>query len=137
MKIFLFILLNFITFYSYASTDYKKPQSPNELHQLFAEYFSKQDIYGLGTLFHEDAIFVLDAQGNLARGPKAINTILKGYFQGDVEMLTHDVSIHINGDTALIRSEWEIVGGSKGTALEVMRYVDGGWLYVIDNPNGF
>ncbi|MCF7494918.1 nuclear transport factor 2 family protein [Vibrio splendidus] len=137
MKILLFVVLNLITFYSYASTDYKKPQSPTELHQLFAEYFSKQDIDGLGTLFHQDAIFVLDNQGNLARGPKAIKPILKSYLQGDVEMLTHDVSIHINGDTALIRSDWEIVGGPKGTALEVMKYIDGGWLYVIDNPNGF
>ncbi|MCG6221104.1 DUF4440 domain-containing protein, partial [Vibrio diabolicus] len=33
--------------------------------------------------------------------------------------------------------EWEISNTMTGTALEVMRYVDGGWVYIIDNPNGF
>ncbi|MEZ8404984.1 DUF4440 domain-containing protein, partial [Vibrio splendidus] len=75
---------------------------------------------------------------NTDKSPRGfVGRILKSYLQGDVEMLTHDVSIHINGNTALIRSDWEIVGGPKGTALEVMKYIDGGWLYVIDNPNGF
>ncbi|MGF1823580.1 nuclear transport factor 2 family protein [Vibrio splendidus] len=137
MKTFLLFVLSSITFYSYASIDYKKPQTPKELHQLFSEYFSEQDVAGLVTLFHEDAIFILNSQGDFAKGPKAIKPILKSYLQGDVKMLTHDVSVHVNGDTALISSDWEIVGGPKGTALEVMRYIGGGWLYVIDNPNGF
>ena len=57
--------------------------------------------------------------------------------QGDVEIITRSVSIHINGDIAMIRSDWEIPNVTKGTALETMLYVDGGWLYIIDNPNGF
>ncbi|MGF1888559.1 nuclear transport factor 2 family protein [Photobacterium profundum] len=137
MKAIWFIVLSTLSFFSYASIDYKKPQTPSELHQLFAEYFSNKDITGLGTLFHEDAVFVLDAEGNLAKGKEAIKKTLKGYVQGDVEMITHGVSIHINGDTALIRSDWEITNVQTGMALEVMKYTDGGWLYVIDNPNGF
>ena len=62
-------------------------------------------------------------------------------------MHTKRVSIHINDDIAMVRSDWEIMNTSQGatqtknaiqgTALEVMHYVDGGWVYVIDNPNGF
>ena len=137
MKTLWLVALSTLSFFSYASVDYKKPQTPSELHQLFAEYFSNKDITGLGTLFHEDAVFVLDSQGNLAIGKEAIKQTLKGYMQGDVEMITHDVSIHINGDTALIRSDWEITNLQTGMALEVMKYTDGGWLYIIDNPNGF
>jgi len=137
MKAIWFVALSTLSFFSFASIDYKKPQTPNELHQLFAEYFSKKDITGLGTLFHDDAVLVLDAEGNLAIGKEAIKQALKGYMQGDVEIITHGVSIHINGDTALIRSDWEITNVQTGMALEVMKYTDGGWLYVIDNPNGF
>lgn len=137
MKAAWLIALSALSFLSYGSTDYTKPQTPSELHQLFAEYFSNKDTTGLATLFHEDAVFVLDAEGNLARGKDAIAQTLKGYMQGDVEMLTHGVSIHINGDSALIRSDWEIPNVQTGMALEVMKYSDGGWLYIIDNPNGF
>lgn len=137
MKAVLLIILSTLSFFSSASIDYKKPQTPSELHQLFSEYFANKDITGLGTLFHEDAIFVLDTEGNLATGKNAIKQSLKGYMQGDVEMVTHGTSIHINGDTALIRSDWEIPNVLTGTALEVMKYTDGGWLYIIDNPNGF
>jgi ketosteroid isomerase-like protein len=137
MKAVWLVALSTLSFFSYGSIDYKKPQTPSELHQLFGEYFSNKDTTGLATLFHDDAVFVLDDEGNLARGKDAIAQTLKGYMQGDVEMLTHRVSIHINGDTALIRSDWEIPNVQTGMALEVMKYSDGGWLYIIDNPNGF
>ncbi|EEX93941.1 hypothetical protein VIOR3934_14822 [Vibrio orientalis CIP 102891 = ATCC 33934] len=137
MKAVWLVTLGTLSFFSYGSIDYKKPQTPSELHLLFSEYFSKKDTTGLATLFHEDAVLVLNAEGKLAKGKEAIAQSLKGYMQGDVEMVTHDVSIHINGDTALIRSNWEIPNVQTGMALEVMKYSDGGWLYFIDNPNGF
>lgn len=137
MKAILLVVLSTLSFFSNAIIDYEKPQTPSELHQLFSKYFANKNITGLGTLFHKDAVFVLDTEGNLAKGKDAIKQILKGYMQGDVEMVTHGTSIHINGDTALIRSDWEIPNVQTGTALEVMKYTDGGWLYIIDNPNGF
>ncbi|GIC76679.1 DUF4440 domain-containing protein [Moritella sp. F3] len=137
MKAILLVFLSTLSFLSHGAMDYEKPQTPSELHQLFSEYFANKDITGLGTLFHDDAVFVLDAEGNLAKGKDAIKLSLKGYMQGDVEMVTHGTSIHINGDTALIRSDWEIPNVQTGMALEVMKYTDGGWLYIIDNPNGF
>ncbi len=137
MKAVWFVILSTISLFSYASTDYTKPQTPDELHQLFSEYFSNKDVAGLSTLFHEDAVFVLNAEGNLAKGKEAITQVLTGYMQGDVTMVTHATSIHINGNTALIRSDWEIPNVQTGMALEVMKYIDGGWVYIIDNPHGF
>ncbi|AUW06097.1 YybH family protein [Vibrio campbellii] len=126
----------------HAETLYSKPQTPSELHALFAQYFANKDLEGLGTLFHPDAVLVVDKEGNQARGREEIKQVLKGYMNGDVDMLTKSVSIHINDDVAMVRSDWEISNALKGkniqgTALEVMHYVDGGWVYIIDNPNGF
>ncbi|KIP67065.1 MULTISPECIES: YybH family protein [Vibrio harveyi group] len=138
-------ILLFISFFSlglHAEALYSKPQTPSELHALFGQYFAKKDLDGLGTLFHPNAVFVLDKKGNQAKGREEIKQVLKGYMNGDVDMLTKAVSIHINDDIAMVRSDWEILNASQGnniqgTALEVMHYVDGGWVYVIDNPNGY
>lgn len=138
-------VLLFISFFSlglHAEALYSKPQTPSELHALFGQYFAKKDLDGLGTLFHPNAVFVLDKKGNQAKGREEIKQVLKGYMNGDVDMLTKNVSIHINDDIAMVRSDWEILNASQGnniqgTALEVMHYVDGGWVYVIDNPNGY
>ncbi|MDC5853879.1 YybH family protein [Vibrio europaeus] len=133
-----FILL-FLSIFSFGlhAEEYTKPQTPAELHFLFGQYFAQHDLDGLSTLFHKDAVFILDKAGNQAKGHDEIKAVLKTFMQGDVEMVTKRVSIHINNDVTLIRSEWEIPNVVSGTALEVMHYVDGGWVYVIDNPRGF
>ncbi|MEN2271686.1 nuclear transport factor 2 family protein [Vibrio diabolicus] len=133
-----FILL-FLPIFSFGlqAAEYIKPQTPGELHALFGQYFAQHDLEGLSTLFDKDAVLVLDKEGNQAKGHDEIKEVLKTFMQGDVEMVTKSVSIHINNDVAMIRSEWEISNTMTGTALEIMRYVDGGWVYIIDNPNGF
>lgn len=137
MKILLLVIFTTFSLFSYSVEQYPKPQTPTELHQLFGKYFYEKDLKGLGTLFHHDAIFIVDAQGTQVKGKVNITNALKGYMNGDVEMITHNVSIHVNGEYAMIRSDWEIPNVQKGMALEVMKYVDNGWLYIIDNPNGF
>ncbi|PMO46676.1 DUF4440 domain-containing protein [Vibrio sp. 10N.222.52.B12] len=139
---YVLLFISFLSLGLHAEDLYSKPQTPSELHALFGQYFAKKDLDGLGTLFHPDAVFVLDKEGNQAIGREEIKQVLKGYMNGDVDMLTKNVSIHINDDIAMVRSDWEILNASQGnniqgTALEVMHYVDGGWVYVIDNPNGY
>jgi ketosteroid isomerase-like protein len=139
---YVLLFISFLSLGLHAEALYSKPQTPSELHALFGQYFAKKDLDGLGTLFHPDAVFVLDKEGNQAIGREEIKQVLKGYMNGDVDMLTKNVSIHINDDIAMVRSDWEILNASQGnniqgTALEVMHYVDGGWVYVIDNPNGY
>ncbi|CAH1585861.1 YybH family protein [Vibrio jasicida] len=139
---YVLLFISFLSLGLHAEDLYSKPQTPSELHALFGQYFAKKDLDGLGTLFHPDAVFVLDKKGNQAKGREEIKQVLKGYMNGDVDMLTKNVSIHINDDIAMVRSDWEILNASQGnniqgTALEVMHYVDGGWVYVIDNPNGY
>ena len=138
MRAALLIVFSMMSSFSHASADtYPKPQTPTQLHELFAEYFADRDIEGLGTLFHEDAVLVLDAEGNLAKGRRAILEALKTYMDSEVNIVMNNASIHINGDLALIRATWEIPGVQKGNAIEVMQYTDGGWVYIIDSPNGF
>ncbi|PKH58530.1 DUF4440 domain-containing protein [Shewanella sp. Choline-02u-19] len=134
---YILLLTTLFSFCLLAGTHYSKPQTPAELHVLFGQYFAQKDIEGLSTLFHEDAVFILDEEGNQAKGHEAIKQVLQGFMQGDVKMVTKSVSIHVNGDVAMILSEWEVPNAMHGTALEVMHYVDGGWVYVIDNPYGF
>ncbi|WP_038870891.1 YybH family protein [Vibrio jasicida] len=139
---YVLLFISFLSLGLHAEDLYSKPQTPSELHALFGQYFAKKDLDGLGTLFHLDAVFVLDKKGNQAKGREEIKQVLKGYMNGDVDMLTKNVSIHINDNIAMVRSDWEILNASQGnniqgTALEVMHYVDGGWVYVIDNPNGY
>lgn len=139
---YVLLFIYFLSLGLHAEILYSKPQTPSELHSLFGQYFANKDLEGLGTLFHPDAVFVLDKEGNQAKGIEAIKQVLKGYMKGDVDILTKSVSIHINGDVAMVRSDWEISNALQGqniqgTALEVMHYVDGGWVYVIDNPNGY
>ncbi|WP_045461644.1 YybH family protein [Vibrio hyugaensis] len=139
---YVLLFISFLSLGLHAEALYSKPQTPSELHALFGQYFAKKDLDGLGTLFHPNAVFVLDKKGNQAKGREEIKQVLKGYMNGDVDMLTKSVSIHINDDIAMVRSDWEILNVSQGnniqgTALEVMHYVDGGWVYLIDNPNGY
>ncbi|CAH1525941.1 conserved exported hypothetical protein [Vibrio jasicida] len=139
---YVLLFISFLSLGLHAEALYSKPQTPSELHALFGQYFAKKDLDGLGTLFHPDAVFVLDKKGNQAIGREEIKQVLKGFMNGDVDMLTKNVSIHINDDIAMVRSDWEILNASQGnniqgTALEVMHYVDCGWVYVIDNPNGY
>ena len=117
---------------------YPKPQTPSELHSLFGKYFISKDLNGLGSLFDDNAIFVTDTEGNLVKGRDDILIVLNKYMDAGSEMETVSVSIHINGNIAQIKSVWKIVGSEiTGTAMEVMEYKNGGWLYIIDNPNGF
>lgn len=139
---YVLLFISFLSLGLHAEDLYSKPQTPSELHALFGQYFAKKDLDGLGTLFHPNAVFVLDKEGNQAKGREEIKQVLKCYMNGDVDILTKSVSIHINDDIAMVRSDWEILNASQGnniqgTALEVMHYVDGGWVYVIDNPNGY
>ncbi|WP_345195859.1 nuclear transport factor 2 family protein [Kistimonas scapharcae] len=118
--------------------EYPKPQTPSELHALFGSYFVMGDLAGIGSLFDENAVFVVDEQGSLLEGREAIVQEIKHYMDTGTALETVSASIHINGDTALIKSIWKISGSEvTGTALEVMIYKEGGWLYWIDNPNGF
>lgn len=120
------------------TVNYSKPQSPDELHSLFAQYFQAKNLEGLKTLFAKNAKYILDVEGNTAIGQDEIAKALKPYLSFDSEMLTLSKSIHINGNIALIRSDWKVANSEiNGTALEVMQYQNGGWVYIIDNPNGY
>lgn len=122
--------------------EYKKPQTPMELHDLFSVYYVEKDLKGIMTLFHEDAVFVKNAKGDIARGKKEIANEIKPYLSAEGSMENLTTKVYINDDIALIKGTWRIAGTNSkneigGEAIEVMKYENGGWLYLIDNPNGF
>lgn len=115
---------------------YIKPQTPDELHQKFALYLANKDLSNLITLFHEDSILVIDKSGNYAKGRNEIKKVLNEYLKGDVKISTEIKTVHINNDIALVQANWEIPNLNKGVSLEVLKYIDNGWVYLIDNPYG-
>ena len=133
------LCLLFVPFLCLGCTDtYDKPQTPSELHALFSQYFAAKDSRGLQTLFDENAILVADKEGTLIVGRSLIVKSLQAYMDAGTAIETTSASIHINGDIALVKSHWLIADGHiTGTSLEVMQYKSGGWVYIIDNPNGY
>ncbi len=132
------MVMALLIFSATQAAEYPKPQTPSELHAMFGNYFSAKDLTGIGSLFDEKAVYVVDDQGSLLEGREAIVTEIQHYMDTGAEIETVSASIHINGNIALVKSNWKISDSDiTGTALEVMTYKEGGWLYLIDNPNGF
>ena len=112
---------------------------PSDVHDLFRRYFAEQDIKGLSTLFHENAMFIPGENRAPLIGRKKILEELQTYFGSSVNIETTSASIHEHGDIALVKSTWVIhseSGDINGMAIEVMKKIDNKWVYIIDNPYG-
>ncbi len=74
---YIFLFISFVSLGLHAETLYPKPQTPSELHALFGQYFADKDLEGLGTLFHQDAVFILDKKAIKPKGKKRSNAYWK------------------------------------------------------------
>jgi ketosteroid isomerase-like protein len=138
MKILILIVLSVVSTLATADKAYPKPQTPSDVHKLFIQYYDEKDMTGLLTLFHEDAVFIKNAEGEKARVRQMIEKVLNPYLEADGEFESGATSIHINGNFAMVKADWLLKGTDvHGTGLEVLEYRDGGWAYLIDNPNGY
>jgi ketosteroid isomerase-like protein len=117
---------------------------PEELHQLFAEYFNAGNLDSLLSLYEEEAILAANPDRVVA-GQEAIRTALEGILalKGRMELKTRWVMR--SGDIALLSSEWHLQGtDAEGKVVEMdsrsvevaRRQEDGRWLYVADHPFG-
>jgi uncharacterized protein (TIGR02246 family) len=118
--------------------------TPNEIYELFSEYFNAGTIDLLLTLYTDDAVLV-PAAGQEARGKEAIREALNGFLAINGEFQVARPTVVETGETALVMAKWTLKGTSpQGGPVEIAgqssdvlrRQSDGNWLIVIDNPFG-
>src|SRR6266542_511585 len=119
-------------------------ETAQQVHELFARYFSAGDLEGLISLYEPGATFV-PQPGVIVTGHAAIREALKGFLaiKGHFDLQLQ--SAFQSDDIALLFSSWALKGiDSNGAPVEmsgqtsdvVRRQADGTWLVVIDNPSG-
>jgi ketosteroid isomerase-like protein len=111
---------------------------PQQLVELFAEYFNSGDLEGLATLYEEEVVFVR-MDGETVRGkPNVLQFI--GQVAGTGRYAATDSVVHAAGDVALLLIKWSIERPSEtmnGSSTDVARrQPDRTWKFIIDNPWG-
>ena len=96
---------------------------------------------GLGTLYAENAMFILSSRRSPIIGRENIKNELKSYFESRGTIYSISRSIYENGDIALIKSVWKYESEKgqleEGRTIEVLKKTnEGRWVFVIDNPYG-
>ena len=119
-------------------------ETPERVHELFAEYFSAGDMDGMLSLYAPRAVMVQQT-GPPLNGLTAIRTNLEAFLALKGQMVLTVSRMIQSGDIALLLSKWTVKGtDASGSAVElagqtsdvVRRQADGTWLLVIDNPYG-
>ena len=118
--------------------------TPQEVHELFSEYFSAGDLEAMMSLYEPDAVMVQQSGPSL-NGVEAIQANLAGVLALKGQMILTVARMIQSGDIALLLSRWTVLGTDpRGGAVEltgqtsdvVRRQADGTWLLIIDNPYG-
>ncbi len=118
--------------------------SPEEVHELFARYFSAGDIEAVMSLYEPGAT-MLPMPGPAVSGLTAIRELMTAFFAPKPKLELQVTKTVRAGDIALIFSSWTLretapsgnmVERSGQTSDVVRRQPDGTWLLVIDVPHG-
>jgi uncharacterized protein (TIGR02246 family) len=121
-----------------------RADKPEDVHRLFAEYFSAGELDKLLSLYEPDAA-LLEQTGSVVSGTDALRQTLQGFLAMKGEMRLAVRRTVVAGDLALLISDWEIyrtapegreVASSGRTSDVVRRQADGRWLLAIDSPRG-
>ena len=119
-------------------------QTPQEVHQLFAKYFSAQDVDAIISLYEPEATLV-PQPGQTVSGHAAIREALGGFLAIKGEFNLQPPAVIRSKDIALLYANWTLTGTdpdgnlvelSGQTSDVVCRQSDGNWLMAIDNPYG-
>ena len=122
----------------------KRADTPEQLHELFAEAFNARDLDALVALYADDAC-IWPRIDEPARCGSQLQELLRTYCAMNSTMQIARRKVTSVGDTALLMSDWHVTGiapdGSRmdasGTSVEVARRgADGAWRYLIDLPHG-
>ncbi|MEZ5100380.1 MAG: SgcJ/EcaC family oxidoreductase [Thermoleophilia bacterium] len=117
--------------------------TPQQVHALFGERFNAGDLDGVLELYEPDAVLV-PGPGVVVSG-EGIREALAGFLATGLPIDLSERAVFVNGDLALLLSEWAIAGTGadgepvdiRGTTSDVVRRgPDGAWRLAIDNPFG-
>jgi len=124
-----------------------KAGRPEETSRLIGEAISSGDMDAALSLYEPGATFALPAgfgEGSVT-GHDGLREAFQGFLALDPQLTVNPEKTLLSGDTALVVGNWTLTGrGPDGNDIEargryadvVRRQPDGGWLFVIDNPNG-
>jgi uncharacterized protein (TIGR02246 family) len=119
--------------------------NPEDIHQLFEDYFNSSDLESLLGLYTDDAAFVPEPSAQPLTGKDAIRQALQGFLSLKGKMRLTTRYVVRSGDTALLSGEWTLKAtGPDGEPIEmgaqtaevVRLQADGKWLYIADHPFG-
>jgi ketosteroid isomerase-like protein len=117
--------------------------TPEEVHELFAKYFSAGDLESLMSLYEAEATIV--SQPGPVTGTAAIREVMNTFLGLKPQFHLEVKKAFQANDIALLFSTWTLKGtdpsgGEVETAGQtsdvVRRQPDGTWLLVIDIPHG-
>jgi ketosteroid isomerase-like protein len=118
--------------------------TPQALHDLWTDYFLKQDWDALIQLYEPNAV-MMAAPDQVAHSHEEIVAIAQHFRGLATEFEMHSQKVLQTGNLALLYSHWKLTGtapdGSPvnltGQTTDVARQqADGCWLLVIDSPFG-
>lgn len=124
-----------------------KANTPEDTDRLIGEAITSGDIDAALSLYEPDATFAMPTgfgEGSVT-GHDALREALGGFLALNPELTVNAEKKLVSGDTALVIGNWTLKGrGADGNDIDasgryanvVRRQPDGGWLFVIDNPNG-
>lgn len=119
--------------------------NPEDIHQLFEDYFNSGDLESLLGLYTDDAAFVPEPGAQPLTGKDAIRQALQGFLSLNGKMRLTTRYVVRSGDTALLSGTWTLKAtGPDGEPIEMgaqtaevaRLQADGKWLYVADHPFG-
>ncbi len=119
-----------------------KIMTPAATHETFARAFNSRNLDNLLALYEPDAVHVGGAGAMPEAGISQISGALSALLQIPGTMVSVNNFCIENGDLALLRADWKLVGpdgaivASGSTAEIVRRQPDGAWLYIIDHAAG-
>jgi ketosteroid isomerase-like protein len=117
---------------------------PEDAHRLFAEAFNAGNLDDLVALYDRQA-HLISRHEQVRVGADAIRTTLKEFLALRGKIFIETCYVFEAGDTALLRSRWNVVGTGpdgkllemQGQGVEVLQRQSGGtWRYIIDHPFG-
>lgn len=120
------------------------PNSPEEAHRLWAEYFNAGDLDALVSLYEPEAT-LNPRRGPPVTGIPAIRELLAGFMRRKESFEIEVGKALRSGDVALMASTWKFRGFAEDggpidvtgrTADVLRRQPDGSWRFVIDSPYG-
>jgi ketosteroid isomerase-like protein len=124
-----------------------KANTPEETGRLISEAITAADMDAALSLYEPDATFALPAAfgGGSVTGLDGLREAFGGLLALSPELTVNAEKTLVSGDTALVIGHWTLKGRDPdGSEIDtggryadvVRRQSDGGWLFVIDNPNG-